>query len=163
MTQSIAQSATQIHFHLLPEGQGPSRSLYACQLIEQAYTASHPVTVQTGNESESAYLDRLLWTFSDASFVPHVIFEPNQTTNPTPASETCPPPVTIHHHPDSSNLLQLTNPHTLVNLTHSIPDFYNGFEHIIEIIPSDPAWRELGRQHYRVYKEAGNEVRVTRG
>jgi DNA polymerase III subunit chi len=41
------------------------------QLIERALAAGHRIVVMAGSEERVMALDTLLWTYSDASFLPH--------------------------------------------------------------------------------------------
>ena len=41
------------------------------RLLERACAEGHRVVVQVGSEDRVAYLDGLLWTYNDASFLPH--------------------------------------------------------------------------------------------
>jgi len=41
------------------------------QLLERAYAGGHRVVVMAGSPERVAYLDGLLWTYSEASFLPH--------------------------------------------------------------------------------------------
>ena len=44
------------------------------QLVEKACEQGLRVSVRTGGPAETAEFDELLWTFSDRSFVPHVVW-----------------------------------------------------------------------------------------
>ncbi len=41
------------------------------QLLERAVTGGHRVVVMAGSAERVAYLDGLLWTYNEASFLPH--------------------------------------------------------------------------------------------
>ncbi|HUN44908.1 MAG TPA: DNA polymerase III subunit chi [Stellaceae bacterium] len=41
------------------------------QLLERAHAGGHRVVVMAGSAERVAYLDSLLWTYSEASFLPH--------------------------------------------------------------------------------------------
>jgi DNA polymerase-3 subunit chi len=131
-----------VDFHILDKANGQQSLLYACNIIEQAYTAGQQVFVQTGSKEEAQRLDNLLWTYSDTSFIPHSLYSPGDMTAVQIGYEATPP--------------QLTS--LLVNLSTEMPAFYNQFSHIIEIVFSDPHVQQLARNRFRQYRDQGCEI-----
>ncbi len=134
----------QVDFYLLKQTAIEARYPFACRLLEKAYQHGHQLLVHTSSKEESTYFDNLLWTFSDASFIPH-----NQLDN---AQEPRPPlqiseGLAAQHHND-----------ILLNLNNEIPAFFQQFKRVIEIVPADDAWRKQARNHFRHYREAGCEI-----
>jgi len=41
------------------------------KLLEKAYGTGNPIAVKVGNEERVEFLNALLWTYSDTSFIPH--------------------------------------------------------------------------------------------
>ena len=117
---------------------------YACTLIETAHHNAQPVYVHTASKEDAERIDTLLWTYRDDSFIPHALLDA-QHENPAPIQigygETTPEQTTL-----------------LINLSRDIPTFYQQFNHIIEIVFSDPVVQQLARDRFRQYREAGCEL-----
>ena len=79
-------SPIRVDFYLLASDQPDARWLVACRLLEKAYYKGHKVYVFCDNQQDAEYLDELLWTFRDDSFIPHNL----QGEGPEP-----PPPIQI--------------------------------------------------------------------
>ncbi len=122
-------------FYLLKQVDEHTQLLTACRIIEKAYLQSHTIYICCEDEKQAILLDKLLWEFKDISFIPH---------------NTSDAPVVIGyaelHPPQVSHDI-------LVNLAQNIPDFFNNYQRIIEIIPENPETREKGREKYRFYRE----------
>ncbi len=128
-----------IDFYLLDKPDSHSRWLIACRLLEKAYLRGHRAFVYCSNRQDAAYLDELLWTFKDESFIPHNL----QGEGPEP-----PPAVQIGYHQEPRGYNDI-----LLNMSSSIPAFYNRFQRIIEIVSADELAKINSREHYRFYKQ----------
>ncbi|KGP64198.1 DNA polymerase III subunit chi [Legionella norrlandica] len=133
-----------VDFYLLASHQPESRWLVACRLIEKAYIRGHKVFVLCDNKQQTEYLDELLWTFKDDSFIPHNI----QGEGPEP-----PPPVQIGYDKEPRGFNDI-----LLNLSSNIPLFYTRFKRIIELVSSIETEKELSRLHYKEYRSKGCEL-----
>ena len=63
-----------IDFYLLkPSQEDPTQRVLMtlCKLVEKAFSAGFTVICRVKDEATAAYLDKLLWTFKDISFIPH--------------------------------------------------------------------------------------------
>ncbi|MDF2868151.1 MAG: holC [Gammaproteobacteria bacterium] len=133
-----------VDFYLLADEAVASKMTTACRLIEKAYQAGLKVYIHTDNIEQASRLDVMLWTFRDISFVPHALYESEMAS--------C-SPVTIGYAKEPAEQHDL-----LVNLTDQIPNFYQQFQRVIEIIPNHEAAKQLARAHYKSYKDAGCEL-----
>lgn len=128
-----------VDFYLLTNTEPEARLLIACRLIEKAYRRDHRVFICCNTQEDAERLDELLWTFKADSFIPHNL----QGEGPEP-----PPPVQIGHGPEPRGFDDL-----LINLSDVIPPFATRFQRIIEIVDVTDAAKEIGRTHYRTYRD----------
>lgn len=128
---------TRIDFHLNVADQ----LLYTCRLVRKAYTGGLKVVCYSTQPDLLAQLDKLLWTFSEEDFLPHVLSgHPGIAETPivlTSQSED------IHHYD------------LLVNLDEQWPPFFARFDRLVEIVGTEEANKALARQRYKFYKERG--------
>ncbi|MBN1684352.1 MAG: DNA polymerase III subunit chi [Gammaproteobacteria bacterium] len=117
---------------------------FVCRIVEKAYQQGCRVYIHTENASDAQQMDTALWTFHDVSFVPHSL-----------VSENKPAPVMVgflEKLPASTEVL--------INLSATVPMFYDRFQRIIEIVSEDPIQKSKAREHYRRYKANGFEIDV---
>ncbi len=141
-------SAARVDFYLLPGTDPEARLRFACRLIEKAWLKRHRVRVQFDPGSELEAFDRLLWTFSDRSFVPHRRAGSRDDTPPL-----APPAVVIADTPDPD----AADGDLVVNLAASVPPDMARWERIAEVIDSDATRRQRGRERFRAYRDRGLE------
>jgi DNA polymerase-3 subunit chi len=152
-----------IDFYVLP-GQSPSaRELLACRLAEKAYQLGHRVYIHVTSAEQAQRLDDLLWTFRQGSFVPHCL-------GPITGCEV--PPVIIGwqgtatlsaiadgYPPDSKqadlNPFGTSAPVMLINLAQDIPEAFQSFERVAELVDQDPHNLEKSRERFRYYRDCG--------
>ena len=131
----------QIDFYIVKDNAQDAYLRYACRLVEKAYMLGLRIHIHTPDESTTVQMDDLLWIFRDRSFIPH------QRT--CEKNELC--AVTLNHDqlPEHRELL--------INLCDSVPDFYNQFERVVEIVGNNNTMVQKGRERFRVYKEQGEQ------
>ena len=129
----------QIDFYIVNDTARDAWLRCACRLVEKAYTLGLRIHIHTADEGMTAQMDDLLWVFRDRSFIPH------QRTSSS--NELC--AVTLNHDtlPEHREVL--------VNLNPTVPDFYNEFERIVEIVGNDSTMKQQGRERFRIYKDQG--------
>ncbi|MDP3269783.1 MAG: DNA polymerase III subunit chi [Legionella sp.] len=137
-------SPIRVDFYLIASSEPDALWLIACRLLEKAYFKGHRVYVHCTNQKEAEFLDELLWTFRDDSFIPHNL----QGEGPEP-----PPPVQIGFGNEPRGFNDI-----LINLADQIPPFYNRFKRIIELVPNSEQKKELSRIHYKEYRGNGCEL-----
>jgi DNA polymerase-3 subunit chi len=131
----------------------PERLQTACQVARKRYQAGEYVIVFCPDARRLAAFDRLLWTFDDIAFVPHVMADDPLATH-TPVILTANGPIEAASVFDSAKPLPW-----LLNLSDECPPDYDRFERILEIVSDDPDDRQSARQRWRVYQSAGHDVR----
>ncbi len=110
-----------------------------CQQLEQCYQNKETVYVHVNSAEEAEFMDKLLWTYRDESFVPHSLKSEDES------------PITIGYQAPA-------NAHTLVNLTAGIPDFYLQYQRVLEVVYQEAAVQQAARERFRQYREAGQEL-----
>lgn len=128
---------TRIDFH----SNVSNKIAYACRLAHKAYTAKNHIVIVT-NAAELATLDRMLWTFSELDFLPHVTAD-----NPLAAQT----PIVLA----KSDTAALPHHQVLINLSADTPAQFASFERVIEIISTVDTEISAGRARYSFYKERG--------
>lgn len=137
-------SPTRVDFYLLASNEADARGLVACRLLEKAYYKGHRIFVFCTNQHQAEYIDELLWTFRDDSFVPHNL----QGEGPEP-----PPPIQIGYDKEPRGFNDI-----LLNFSATIPPFYSKFKRVIELVANDETEKELSRANYKEYRAKGCEL-----
>jgi len=135
-----------VDFYLLKQDNPQARYPFACRLIEKGYHLGHKLYIHCADQKEAHKLDDLLWCYKDASFIPHNL----NGEGPTP-----PPPVQIGFNADPNGFNDI-----LINLDTTIPEFYQRFNRLIEIVPTEPSWRNKLREHYRFLRDKDFEIKT---
>ncbi len=126
------------------------RAAFACRLLRKAYRQGVRVLV-TAPDDVLAELDRLLWTFDERDFVPHVRL-PGAAA---PVAARTP----IWLAPDALQVGSAGAPALVLNLGAAAPPDLSAVERLIEVVSSDPDETERGRGRWKTYKSAGLEIR----
>ena len=135
--------AIKVDFYPLGEPDRRARLVTACRLAEKAYDQGLRVAVRTASAAETAEFDELLWTFSDRSFVPHVVW-------PTEPDVVAATPVVV----GSSNL-PASHRDVLINLAPDAPADFSAYARICEVVGGDEDAKKAGRLRWRTYRDAG--------
>jgi len=139
-------SAPRVDFYVLASSDGPARLRFACRLVEKAWLKQHRVRVQLDPGGELEAIDELLWTYSDGSFVPHHRLGDDDAA-PPPA----PAPVVLADVADAGP----ADGDLIVNLSTSLPQGFERFQRIAEVVDADAVRRQRGRERFRQYRERG--------
>ena len=134
-----------VDIYLLETDDSAARRMTACRLIEKIYRQGLTVFAQVDNEEEAQRFDDLLWTFRQGSFVPHEPFRAD-------AQEA---PVVI-----GSGDSVPGGQDVLINLSTNLPEGYEIYPRIAEIVDQDPAIRSAGRLRYRQYQSLGMDIQT---
>ena len=117
----------------------------ACALLSGAYAKKKPMLVFASDDEIANNLDRMLWTHSALSFIPHC-----RADSPL-ASDT---PIQI-----TNSLERPFQLERLMNLSLQLPPDFSRFESLIEVVGQDESDRDAARDRVRQYKEHGCDVR----
>lgn len=132
---------TRVTFYVLDAADPAARLPFACRLAEKAWKLGHRVHAHVDGAAEATRLDDLLWTFRQGSFVPHEIV----VAGTTPAA-----PVTI-----GADAALAPPADLLINLAGDVPDGFERYARVAEIVDGSDASRQAGRERHRRYKAAG--------
>ena len=130
-----------IDFYVLPDCKDNGRALLACRLTDKAYSLGHTVYLLTASEAQAAALDDLLWTFRQDSFVAHERFPPAGEED-SPVLVGAAPPVEV-------------NAQVLINFTDVLPEGFERFERVVELVDQNPDVLARSRERFRQYRERG--------
>jgi DNA polymerase-3 subunit chi len=125
-----------VDFYILALEGTEAREHFCCRLATRAWREGHTVQVRVADEAAAERLDNALWTFDEASFIPHGR-ESLDGDNP----------IVISPAPAPGDLM--------INLTDALPDDWTTCTRIAEIISAEEPIRQTGRTRYRDYQQAG--------
>lgn len=124
---------------------------FACRLLRKASRQGTRVLVTAPAEALSA-LDRLLWTFEEREFLPHV------RVPGAPAATAALTPIWLSVNAVAAAAMP-DSPRVLVNLGADAPPSPASWQRVIEIVAAEPDEAARGRERWRAYKAAGLEIR----
>jgi DNA polymerase-3 subunit chi len=118
---------------------------YTCRLLRKAVGAGSRVVV-AGDDDMLRDLDTVLWTFSPLDFVAHCRDDA--------------PPAVLERSPVVLAQAPRTAPHhqVLVNLGHDVPEGFERFERLIEVVSGEQEDRLVGRRRWKHYEDRGYAI-----
>jgi len=132
---------TEISFHF----NVADRLGYACRLLRKATRRGARVVV-TAPPALLSQLDRQLWTFETAGFVPHVHAQPHQEL----ASRLRGTPVWL-----TAQVGTAPHQDVLLNMGDEVVDGFESFARVIELVPVEGPARLAGRARWKHYADRG--------
>ena len=138
---------TQVDFYILPNDSSEERLRLACRITDKALQQGQRVLINTESPVESAKLDDLLWTFSQGSFIPHRVIE---TATGAKVAE----PVVI----GCGIAPEAADSYVLINLAATVPEFFNRYPRVAELVDGNEHRRTQGRERFRFYRDKGCEL-----
>jgi len=133
---------TDIAFHV----HVPEKLAYSCRLLRKMHLSGAAVAV-TAEPDVLAELDALLWNFSTTEFIPHCL----ATASPETVAVT---PIVL-----ASHLVHLPGRTVLLNLGQSIPEEFEKFERLIEVVSQTPEDLQAGRGRWKEYAGRGHDLK----
>lgn len=133
---------TQVAFHF----NVPDKLGYACRLLRKATAGGAQVAV-TGQGDLLDALDTELWTFSAAGFVAHA------RLGRSPAGVVERSPVVLAEAPQQTAVRDV-----LLNLGDEVPEGFDAFGRVIEIVTGDEADRQRARARWKHYLGQGFDI-----
>lgn len=134
---------TQIDFY----SGASDKLLVACRLSEKVIQQAIRMMIYIPDSSLLNRFDKLLWTFSPVSFIPHC-YCGDRVANVTPV-------ILIG---GSEETQQIVPYEVLLNLHDEVPPVYDRFKRVIEIVGNVPEDKIVARKRYRFYQEQGLSV-----
>lgn len=136
---------TEVTFHF----NVPDKMNYVCRILRKASQAKARVVV-TGPPKELQTLDEALWTFSPHSFVTHCW----STDHITKTQLSC-----VVLQPFEAGATQVTAPlphhEILLNFAPFMPESYETFERVIEVVGLGEEDKTHARERWKTYSQRG--------
>lgn len=132
---------TRIEFHFNTTERLP----YACRLLRKAHGRDLRVGV-VGAPTTLRQLDVALWTFSAHDFLPHCMASDASDVQAASA-------IVLGEDPALMGRLDV-----LLNLGDEVPDGFDRYERLIEIVATDDHGRMTARQRWKHYASLGYEL-----
>ncbi len=132
---------TEVAFHF----NAPDKLGYACRLLRKAVGSGARVMV-TGEADTLRDLDVALWTFAPLEFLPHC------TGEAAPATLAASPVVL------AQSVRAAPHQQVLVNLGASVPEGFERFERLIEVVTGDEGERQEARRRWKHYADRGYAI-----
>lgn len=126
----------------------PERLAYLCRLLRKAQQSGARIGV-CGPAPLLDRLDAALWTFESTEFVPHLRVRPGRPLEPRMAAT----PILL-----VEQSAELPHREVLLNLSLDMPEGFEQFARVLEVVSQDPEQMQAGRQRFRRYKDLGHEV-----
>jgi DNA polymerase-3 subunit chi len=121
---------------------GPSqleRRLF--EIVEHAYNRHEKVLIFVQNEERAVAMDRILWILKQEAFIPHEVFNSQETDSTIPVAI-----VTTEFNPIEAG--------TLIADGHCSIEFACSFDSVHEFVNrSSPEVQKACRERYRAYRE----------
>lgn len=136
---------TEVDFHF----NTPDRLAYACRLLRKAVRKGAGVAV-IGPAAALDDFDRLLWTFEDTEFVPHLRLPQHAAAPPARQQAT---PIWL-----VDDVQQAVHLPVLVNLGDEAVNGFETFHRLIEIVSRDETARDAARVRWRHYLSRGYAI-----
>ena len=132
---------TAVAFHF----NAPERVAYACRLLRKAVNSGAKLVVIAPSDT-LRQLDAALWTLSPTDFIPHCYLE----SEPHIVAAS---PVIL-----ATSIQNVPHEQVLLNLGDSVPDGFERFERVIEVVGMDDEDRQLARNRWKYYKDLGYAI-----
>lgn len=129
---------TEVAFHF----NAPGKIAYACRLLRKV-VASGAHAVVTADADRLRELDTALWTFAAHEFVPHCLLDGGDAALIAATPVLLGAPLAAPRHD------------VLVNLGDPVPDGFERYARLIEVVTGDAADRAAARLRWRHYAEHG--------
>jgi DNA polymerase-3 subunit chi len=130
-----------VDFYVLKSAAARQRMAFACRLTEKAYLKDLSVVILNDTLADAQALDDLLWTFNERSFIPHKVCVDEHSLDPATKVHLAALPAAL----PAADLL--------VNLSARLPDHWDRYPRIAEIIDADEDRRRLGRERFKTYRD----------
>ncbi|WKB52947.1 DNA polymerase III subunit chi [Eleftheria terrae] len=133
---------TEISFHF----NIPDKLAYACRLLRKAYRSDASVGV-VGPAALLGELDRALWCFDPLEFLPHAATRQAEGR--------------LGRHTRvwlAARAAEVPHHAVLVNLGGEVPEGFERFDRLIEVVSNDESDRLSGRQRWKHYADRGYAI-----
>lgn len=140
----------QVDFYLISNQVNDAKFKLASRLANKLSRLDQSSLVVTDSVEESAQLDKIMWTYSDTSFLPHEVLSDSSTSSK----------VMIAAHNSVTPAALETSYDVLINLSSDVPPFNHHFSRIAEVVEESQAAKANARQRYKSYQTEGFEIKT---
>jgi DNA polymerase-3 subunit chi len=133
---------TLVGFYVMQTSDPGQRLRVAARLADKAFQRGHRIFINATDEAQATELNKLLWSFRPASFLPHGLH--GQEHSETIA-------IGWGQEPNNHNDL-------LINLQLEIPSFFSRFARVAEVVTQEPDSLAALRKSWTFYKERGYQL-----
>jgi len=132
---------TRVDFYLIENAADRGKDIAVCRLAQKAFLLGRRIYILTESDEDARRLDRLMWTFSAGSFIPHAIgSESGDADCPVLIGHDEPP--TVHED-------------VLIQLAPKVPEYFSRFQRVAEIVDDNEDGKALARERFRFYRDRG--------
>lgn len=132
---------TRVDFYQLEDDAPKATLLVSCRLVQKALAKHDRVYLQVPDQRTGEQLDQLLWQFQSDAFIPHRLLPSKSELDAPVAIGVGPAPEGFHS--------------VLINLTDQVPDRFERFQRVLELVPAAEEARIKARTRYAYYKQRG--------
>lgn len=126
----------------------PEKARHLCQLASEFFHQGKRVLVLVADDNQAMTLDRFMWTWDKAAFLPHVWDNGAVECHEEKIAIT-----TTERNSNGAQVLIAGRPCAMAFMRH--------FERVIDFAETyDDSLRDLARQRYRQWQEAGSAPRM---
>jgi len=140
----------QVDFYLITNRVNDAKYKLASRLANKLQRMRQKSLVVTNDAESTAVLDRVMWSFSDTSFLAHEMI-----SEAKPASL-----VHIGDHNSVSPAVLERQHDVLINLSSEVPLFNHHFLRIAEIVEADDEAKAAARVRYKRYQGEGFTLKM---
>ena len=132
-----------IDFYLLDQNVPDGRLRVTCRLCKKINALGHTIFVQTPDSEQAKFLDDLMWTFDQSTFIPHGLHNSRGDGAGLPVA------IGQHPPPDSGIIV-------LISLMDKVPEHYDQYPRVLELVDNTPQEKAQARDRYRIYRDQGH-------
>lgn len=142
---------TRVDYYLLDQDEPQAVAHYTCRLLNKAWRAGLRIFVLTDSPGQSKLMDGLLWTSSDANFIPHALADSAEAADPL--TKIC-----IGHELHSApGAEQQSDFDMLVNMQTVEVRQGEHFKRVAELVSADESHKIAARKRYAAWRDIGAE------
>ena len=140
----------QVDFYLISNQINDAKYKLASRLSNKLQRLDQSALIITDNDQATTELDRVMWSFSDTSFLAHERLDSSEFNSKIQIGDA---------NLASPNLLE-RDYNVLINISSEIPIFNHHFERIAEIVDHDEGSKNAARARYKRYQTEGFEIKT---
>ncbi len=145
---------TRVDYYLLDKAEPQAVAHYTCRLLNKACQAGLRIFVLTDSRAQSQLMDTLLWTMSDANFIPHAQADSIEAADPL--TRIC----IAHELHTEQDTDQAKKFDMLVNMQAVEVLQGEQFQRVAELVSSDQEHKSAARKRYAAWRDNGAEQKL---